>query len=95
MGKFLVITKSYNICSIGLFWVVVGLGIFFFPFNLFWLMVGKISVCYENIVRFLYICRRAQIKITSTPTHHFLVATDRKFYYRNIKNTSGATRCYE
>ena len=48
-------------------------------------MVGKISVCYENIVRFLYICRRAQIKITSTPTHHFLVTTDGKFYYRSIK----------
>ena len=94
MGKFLVITKSYNICSIGLFWVVVGLGIFF-PFILFWLKVGKISACYENIVRFLYICRRAQIKITSTPTHHLLVTTDRNFYYRNIKITSGATRSNE
>ena len=94
MGKFLVITKSYNICSIGLFWVVVGLGIFF-PFILFWLKVGKISACYENIVRFLYICRRAQTKITSTPTHHFLVTTDRNFYYRNIKITSGATRSNE
>ena len=33
MGKFLVITKSYKICSIGLFWVAVGSRIFFFfPF---------------------------------------------------------------
>ena len=42
MGKFLVITKSYKICSIGLFWVVVGSRIFFFfPFILSWVTVGK------------------------------------------------------